>query len=108
MPLVTRQLPDGTPAGGWYPRNRIDVATALRHYTAGAAYASRDDHEKGTLAPGRMADLVVLSEDVFAIAPEHLWRVKAVVTVVGGRIVRGEDGHLEPSSVGSGQGQGKV
>jgi predicted amidohydrolase YtcJ len=103
---VTRQLPDGTPVGGWYPRNRIDVATALRHYTAGAAYASRDDHEKGTLAPGRMADLAVLSEDVFAVAPEHLWRVKAVVTVVGGRIVEGRT--ATSSRPPSGQGQGKV
>ncbi len=86
---VTRQLPDGTPAGGWYPRNRIGIAAALRHYTVDAAYASREEQEKGTLAPGRMADFVVLSEDVFAIPPERLWAVKAMVTVVGGKVRQG-------------------
>ncbi|BCS31666.1 hypothetical protein TBR22_A08690 [Luteitalea sp. TBR-22] len=83
---VTRQLPDGTPAGGWYPRNRIGVAAALRHYTVDAAYASREEREKGTLSPGRLADFVVLSEDVFSIPPERLWAVKAMVTVVGGQV----------------------
>ncbi|AMY07644.1 N-substituted formamide deformylase precursor [Luteitalea pratensis] len=83
---VTRQLPDGTPPGGWYPANRISVAAALRHFTVDAAFASREDQEKGALAPGRMADLVVLSEDVFAIPPERLWAVKATLTVVGGRV----------------------
>lgn len=85
---VTRQLPDGTPAGGWHPAQRISVGAALRHFTVDAAYASREDQEKGVLAPGRLADLVVLSEDVFAIAPERLWAVKAVMTVVDGRVTR--------------------
>ena len=83
---VTRQLPDGTPPGGWYPANRISVAAALRHFTVDAAFASREEQEKGTLAPGRMADLVVLSEDVFTIPPERLWDVKATLTIVGGRV----------------------
>lgn len=81
---VTRQLPDGMPAGGWYPRNRIGIAAALRHYTVDAAFASREEREKGTLAPGRLADFVVLSEDVFSIPPERLWAVRALVTIVGG------------------------
>ena len=84
---VTRQLPDGTPPGGWYPRNRISVAAAVKHFTADAAFASHEEREKGTLAPGRMADFVVLSEDVFGIPPERLWAVKATMTVVGGKVV---------------------
>lgn len=84
---VTRQLPDGTPPGGWFPENRISVASALRHYTVDAAYASREDQEKGALAPGRMADFVVLAEDVFATPADRLWAVKAMVTVVGGNVV---------------------
>ena len=83
---VTRQLPDGTPAGGWYPANRISVAAALRHFTADAAAASREEHEKGTLTPGKLADLVVLSEDVFEVPPERLWAVKAMMTMVGGKV----------------------
>jgi len=84
---VTRQLPDGLPPGGWSPANRISLAAAVRHYTVDAAWASGEDLEKGTLAPGRMADLVVLSEDVFSIPPERLWAVEAAMTVVGGRVV---------------------
>ena len=83
---VTRQLPDGTPAGGWYPENRISVAAALRHYTVDAAWASFDETEKGTLSPGRFADLVVLSDDVFSIAPEKLPSVKALLTMMGGKV----------------------
>jgi predicted amidohydrolase YtcJ len=82
---VTRQLPEGTPAGGWYPEHRITVEAAVRHFTRDAAYAEFAETEKGTLAPGRLADFVVLSADIFAIAPERLPEVKAVLTVMGGR-----------------------
>lgn len=90
---VTRQLPDGTPADGWYPRNRIGIAAALRHHSVDAAYASREEHEKGALAPGRMADFVVLSENVFSMPPERLWAAKATVTVVGGQVRWDAVGH---------------
>lgn len=82
---VTRQLPDGTPAGGWFPEHRLAVAAAVRHFTRDAAYASHDEVEKGTLTAGRVADFVVLSDDIFAIDPSRLASVKALLTVMGGR-----------------------
>jgi len=82
---VTRQLPDGTPEGGWYPEGRISVDAAVRHFTRDAAYASFEDDVKGTLAVGRFADFVVLSEDIFAVPPTTLHQVKARLTVMGGR-----------------------
>src|SRR5262249_24537063 len=61
---VTRTTPEGTPPGGWYPENRITVDAALRHFTRDAAFASLEEDEKGSLSPGKLADFVVLSEDI--------------------------------------------
>ena len=82
---ATRQTPEGTPAGGWHPENRLSVEAALRHFTADAAYASFDEAEKGTLSPGKLADFVVLSQDLLALPPERLLEAKVLLTVVGGR-----------------------
>jgi predicted amidohydrolase YtcJ len=83
---VTRTLADGTPAGGWQPQHRIAVDAALRHYTRDAAFAAFRERELGTLAPGMLADLVVLSEDILGGADGVLVRAKPVLTVVGGRV----------------------
>lgn len=82
---VTRMTPEGTPAGGWYPENRVRVDAALRHYTRDAAYASFDEGIKGTLSPGKLADLVVLSDDILTIAPERIIKTQVLLTVLGGR-----------------------
>ena len=82
---VTRQLPDGTPAGGWYPEERISVEVALRHYTWGSAYAAVREHELGRLAPGMLADFVVLSEDILRGPPTTLLEAAVLLTVMGGR-----------------------
>ncbi len=84
---VTRQTVDGTPAGGWFPQERIDLETALRAYTVNNAWAAGEEELKGRLAPGLLADLVVLNRDPFAVPSEGLKELKAVLTVVGGRIV---------------------
>ncbi|MBA3853566.1 MAG: amidohydrolase [Gemmatimonas sp.] len=84
---VTRQLPDGTPRGGWVPEQRISVERALRFYTWGSAYAAHREHELGVLAPGYYADLVVLSEDILVRDPQALLRAKPVLTMLGGRAV---------------------
>lgn len=82
---VTRELPDGTPPGGWYPQNRIGVEAALRHYTRDAAFAAFREQELGVLAPGMLADFVVLSEEIIGSPPANLLRAKPVLTVMGGR-----------------------
>jgi predicted amidohydrolase YtcJ len=82
---VTRQLPDGTPRGGWQPQHRISVGSALRHYTWGSAYAAFREHELGVLRVGYLADLVVLSEDILGDDPQSLLRASPVLTLMGGR-----------------------
>jgi len=82
---VTRQTPDGTPKGGWYPENRITVEAALRHYTKDAAYAAFMEKETGSLVVGKYADFVVLSADILSIPPAALLKTKVLLTMVGGR-----------------------
>jgi len=82
---ATRMTPEGTPAGGWQPHERIGAEAALRHFTRDAAYASFEDERKGTLAPGMLADLVVLSRDFLAGPPEQILQTRVLLTVMGGR-----------------------
>ena len=82
---VTRTTPEGTPAGGWQPHERITAEAALRHFTRDAAYASFEEQRKGTLSAGMLADLVVLSDDIVAAPPERLLKTRVLLTVMGGR-----------------------
>jgi predicted amidohydrolase YtcJ len=82
---VTRTTPEGKPVGGWYPAGRISVDAALRHYTRDGAYASFDENIRGTLTPGKLADFVVLSQDLTKIPPANIAKTKVLLTVMGGR-----------------------
>jgi predicted amidohydrolase YtcJ len=84
---VTRQTLDGQPAGGWFPQERVDLETALRAYTVNNAWAAGEEAVKGALAPGKLADLVVLEKDPFAVPPAALKDLKVLATVLGGRVV---------------------
>jgi predicted amidohydrolase YtcJ len=84
---VTRETLDGKNPGGWFPEEKISLEEALRAYTYGSAYASFQEKEKGTIAPGKLGDIVVLSDDLFTIPPDKIKDAHVVLTVVGGRIV---------------------
>jgi hypothetical protein len=84
---VTRRTLDGKNPGGWHPDQKLSVEEALRAYTVDAAYAEFAEQDKGSLAAGKLADFVLLSEDPFAIAPERLDQIRIDRTVVGGRVV---------------------
>jgi hypothetical protein len=84
---VARKTKDGTPAGGWHPELAVSLESALRHYTIDGAYASFEEAEKGSLAAGKRADLVVLSEDLFRQPPEAILKAKVLLTVMDGRAV---------------------
>ncbi len=85
---VTRRRPDGYPGpDGWYPEQALTVAEAVYAYTAGAAYASGEEAIKGTLSPGKLADLVVLSQDIFTIDPMSIPETKVWVTMFDGEFV---------------------
>lgn len=84
---VTRQRRDGTPPGGWRPEQRVDITSALRGFTAGPAVAAGAAHEQGTLVPGALADLAVLSADPFKIDPAELHAVTSELTMIEGEVV---------------------
>lgn len=82
---VTRMTAEGKPAGGWHPAGRISVEAALRHYTSDGAYATFDEDRRGRLAKGKLADLVVLSQDLTRIPPTAIRGTRILLTVMGGR-----------------------
>ena len=86
---VTRATIDGERPDGWVPEQKITLEEALYAYTMGSAYAEFQDGEngKGSITPGKLADVVILSEDIFEIAPERWPEVQADMTIVGGRVV---------------------
>lgn len=85
---VTRRRRDGSPgAQGWMPAQRLSLQQALEAYTLGPAYAAGWEDRLGRLAPGYLADLIVLEEDPFELAPEELHRIKPLATMVGGEWV---------------------
>jgi predicted amidohydrolase YtcJ len=82
----------GKTVGGvsMYPeKNRLDREESLRRYTQGSSWFSGENEQKGALAPGQFADLVVLTEDYFSVPEEHIKGIESVLTVVGGKIVYG-------------------
>ncbi len=82
---VTRQRVDGSPGpDGWYPALRLTVDEALRGFTLGPAYAAGMDDRLGKLAPGFLADLVVLDRDLYTITPTDILQAKICGTMVGG------------------------
>jgi predicted amidohydrolase YtcJ len=84
---VTRQTLDGAHPDGWVPGQCISLQAALEAYTVNAAYAAFEEREKGRIAPGLLADLVVLDRDLFAGPAAELACARVVATVVGGRLM---------------------
>ncbi len=84
---VTRRTLDGKNPGGWIPEEKVTVEEAVRAYTVNGAYAEFAAAEKGTIAAGKLADLVVLDRDIFAIPPEEIGGAKVRMTVFDGKIV---------------------
>ncbi len=84
---VTRQSTEGEPAGGWWPEERLSIEDAVRNYTAESAYASFEEREKGQVAAGMLADLVVHSRDLLTIPPREILQTEADITVFDGRVV---------------------
>jgi hypothetical protein len=89
---VTRRRRDGTPPGGWHPEQRLTVAEAVWAYTFGPALAAGLERDLGSISPGKLADLVVLDQDLFAVDPMELSGVRPVLTLFHGRVVHAGDG----------------
>ncbi len=84
---VTRELPEGGPAGGWQPQEKISLDDCIRAYTSGSAYAQFEDGKKGELKAGEYADFIILSQDITKAAPKDLLNTEVLRTVAGGRTV---------------------
>ncbi len=95
---VTRRTLDGKHPNGWVPEQKITVAESVYAYTMGSAYASFDDKIKGSVEPGKLADLIVLTDDIFAIEPVKIADTKVGITIFNGKVVAGpgrsSDKHL--------------
>jgi predicted amidohydrolase YtcJ len=84
---VTRRTLDGKRSQGWVPEQKITVAEAVRAYTMGSAYASGDEKLKGSIEAGKLADLIVLSTDIFNIDPVEIEKAKVVMTIFDGKVI---------------------
>jgi predicted amidohydrolase YtcJ len=84
---VTRSTLDGGHPEGWIPEERVTVEQAVHAYTVAAAFASGEEAIKGSLTPGKLADLVVLSEDIFSIEPARIPEVEVDMTILNGEVV---------------------
>jgi hypothetical protein len=84
---VTRRRLDGSPGPeGWFPEQRLTVEEAIRAYTWGNAFAAGEEKSRGTLAPGFLADITILSDDIFRTAPEKIPGIEVLGTIIGGEI----------------------
>ena len=84
---VTRTNPRGDPPGGWMPEEKLSLTEALHMYTLGSAYCTYEENLKGSLEPGKWADLVVLSEDLRRVPPGDIKDVQVLMTMVGGKVM---------------------
>ena len=84
---VTRRTLDEKNPNGWVPEQKISVEETVRAFTWGSAFAEFQDNVKGTLEPGKLADFVILSDDIFTIDPVRIRDVKVIATVVDGKVV---------------------
>lgn len=84
---VTRRTADDKNPGGWIPEQKISVDEAVRAFTWGSAYAEFQDGWKGTLETGKLADIIILSDDIFTIDPTKIAQTRVLTTIADGRVV---------------------
>jgi len=84
---VTRQTSEGQPEAGFVPEQRLTVAQVVDGYTLGAAFAGRREKAEGSLEIGKLADLIIVSQNIFDIEPHKIGATRVVTTMVGGQVV---------------------
>jgi len=84
---VTRATLDGKNPDGWIPEEKITLPEAVEAYTMGAAFAEFQEKDKGSITPGKLADMVILSDNIFDLKPEAIRNAKVETTIVGGKVV---------------------
>lgn len=84
---LTRKTAEGDPPNGFVPQERISLEDAIRAYTLGAAFAGHREKIEGSIAPGKLADLIILARDLFKIEPNQIADMEVLLTMVGGKTV---------------------
>jgi hypothetical protein len=84
---VTRATLDGKNPDGWFPEEKITLPEAVEAYTMGSAFAEFQEHKKGSITPGKLADIVILSDNIFDLKPEAIRNAKVQTTIVDGKVV---------------------
>ena len=84
---LTRQTHEGEPAGGWLPNERLTLDETIRGYTLNAAFAGHRESSEGSLESGKVADLIILSQDLFKADPHDIDKTEVLLTMVGGKVV---------------------
>jgi predicted amidohydrolase YtcJ len=84
---VTRQTLDGKHPNGWLPEEKISLDEAIHAYTVGSAYAEFAERVKGTITPGKLADLVILDRDIYKSGPTEINNARVVLTAMGGNVI---------------------
>ena len=94
---IARQTIEGDPPDGFVPNERISLEDTIKAYTLGAAFGGRCEKTEGSLEPGKLADLIVLSQDLFKIKPSEIGKTE-VLTMVGGKVVYQSPTGLSPEA----------
>jgi len=84
---VTRKDHKGWPPGGWHPEQCVSRMEALKMFTINAAYAAFEEKIRGSIEKGKLADFTILDKDIMSVPEDELWKVKALATIVGGKVV---------------------
>ena len=88
---VTRQTLEGNPEEGWFPDERITIEEAIQAYTLNSAYASHEENIKGSISVGKLADVVIVSENLLEIDPVRIKDVEVVTTIFDGKVIYQKD-----------------
>jgi hypothetical protein len=88
---VTRRTLDGENPGGWFPEQKISMEEAIRGYTLSAAYTEFAEHLKGSLEEGKLADLVILDQNLFEISSDRILDTRVIMTILDGKIIHKKD-----------------
>jgi hypothetical protein len=97
---VTRQTLDAKHPNGWIPEQKITLHEALHCYTSGSAFASFQEALKGSIETGKLADLVLLDRDPFAVPPEAIKGIRVDMTLCGGRVIYSRERLVSANPVG--------
>jgi predicted amidohydrolase YtcJ len=84
---ITRKTSEGKPEGGFVPKEAVSLEDAIKAYTLGAAFAGRREQQEGSLEAGKLADLIVINQDLFKIPPSDIGKTEVLLTMVGGKVV---------------------